>query len=415
VTASSFGLELGTLTLALGRLLIRLLLRIQRYKAQRLKAKALAQVPIMLKIINVVGARPNFMKVAPIVVAMKQRPADFQPLVVHTGQHYDATMSDSFFRDLELPQPDTHLGVGSDTHAAQTAAVMKLFEPVVVKEKPDWVLVVGDVNSTLACALVCVKLGIKVAHVEAGLRSRDRSMPEEINRLLTDQIADLLLTPSPDAEVNLRAEGIPQERIRFVGNVMIDSLQKNLSRASQSRIKENLGLTGGEFGVMTLHRPSNVDDPTTFRRILDALAEITTTLPVVFPVHPRTRKTIAELGLADQIGGMKNLRLIDPLGYLDFLSLYSCAGLVLTDSGGLQEETTSLGIPCLTLRENTERPITVEMGTNVIVGTDTQKIISAAKSSLNGSAKKTGQQPPLWDGHTAERILAALEEVSLQP
>jgi UDP-N-acetylglucosamine 2-epimerase (non-hydrolysing) len=369
----------------------------------------------MLKVINVVGARPNFMKVAPIVAAMKQRTAEFQPLVVHTGQHYDAAMSDSFFRDLELPEPDTHLGVGSDTHAAQTAAVMKLFEPVVVKEKPDWVLVVGDVNSTLACALVCVKLGIQVAHVEAGLRSRDRTMPEEINRLLTDQIADLLLTPSPDADANLRAEGIPEERIRFVGNVMIDSLQRNLDRASQSRIKESLGLTDGAFGVMTLHRPSNVDDPKTFRRILDALAEITATLPVVFPVHPRTRKTIAQLGLADMIGGMTNLRLIDPLGYLDFLSLYSSAGLVLTDSGGLQEETTSLGIPCLTLRENSERPITVEMGTNVVVGTDTQKIIAAAKASLNGSAKRTGQQPPLWDGHTAERILEALLEVTPQP
>ena len=369
----------------------------------------------MLKVINVVGARPNFMKVAPIVAAMKRRPAEFHPLVVHTGQHYDAAMSDSFFRDLELPQPDTHLGVGSDTHAAQTAAVMKLFEPVVLKEKPDWVLVVGDVNSTLACALVCVKLGIKVAHVEAGLRSRDRTMPEEINRLLTDQIADLLLTPSPDADANLRAEGIPEERIRFVGNVMIDSLQKNLNRARQSRIKESLGLSDGQFGVMTLHRPSNVDDATTFRRILAALTEITANLPVIFPVHPRTRKTIAELGLTKVIGGLKNLRLIDPLGYLDFLSLYSSAGLVLTDSGGLQEETTSLGIPCLTLRENTERPITVEMGTNVVVGTDTQRIIAAAKASLNGSAKQPGQQPPLWDGNTAERILAALLEVSPQP
>ncbi len=369
----------------------------------------------MLKVINVVGARPNFMKVAPIVAAMKQRPAEFQPLVVHTGQHYDAAMSDSFFRDLELPEPDTHLGVGSDTHAAQTAAVMKLFEPVVVKEKPDWVLVVGDVNSTLACALVCVKLGIKVAHVEAGLRSRDRSMPEEINRLLTDQIADLLLTPSPDADENLRAEGIPEERIRFVGNVMIDSLQKNLDRARQSRIKESLGLSDGEFGVMTLHRPSNVDEPETFRRILAALAEITApNFPVIFPVHPRTRKTIAGLGLTNVIGEMKNLRLVDPLGYLDFLSLYSSAGLVLTDSGGLQEETTSLGIPCLTLRENTERPITVEMGTNVVVGTDTKKIVTAAKASLNGAARKIGQQPPLWDGHTAERILEALLEVSPQ-
>ena len=363
----------------------------------------------MLKVINVVGARPNFMKVAPIVAAMKRRPAKFQPLVVHTGQHYDAAMSDSFFRDLELPQPDTHLGVGSASHAAQTAAVMERFEPVVINEKPDWVLVVGDVNSTLACALVCVKLGVKVAHVEAGLRSRDRTMPEEINRLLTDQIADLLLTPSSDADANLRAEGIPAERIRLVGNVMIDSLLQNLERARGSRIKHELGVADKNYGVLTLHRPSNVDAPDTFARILAALETITQTLPVIFPVHPRTRKTIAELGLGDRVASIKNLRLIDPLGYLDFLSLYSAARLVLTDSGGIQEETTALGIPCLTLRENTERPITVELGTNVVVGTDTARIITAASAALNGSAKKTTHQPPLWDGHTSERILDALE------
>jgi UDP-N-acetylglucosamine 2-epimerase (non-hydrolysing) len=363
----------------------------------------------MLKGLNVVGARPNFMKVAPNVAAMKRRPAQFQPLVVHTGQHYDAAMSDSFFRDLELPQPDTHLGVGSASHAAQTAAVMERFEPVVIKEKPDWVLVVGDVNSTLACALVCVKLGVKVAHVEAGLRSRDRTMPEEINRLLTDQIADLLLTPSADADANLRAEGIPAERIRLVGNVMIDALLQNLERARSSRIKSELGVVDKDYGVLTLHRPSNVDAPDTFARILAALESITQTLPVIFPVHPRTRKTIAELGLSDRVVSIKNLRLIEPLGYLDFLSLYSSARLVLTDSGGIQEETTALGIPCLTLRENTERPITVELGTNVVVGTDTARIVTAASAALNGSAKKTTHQPPLWDGHAAERILDALE------
>ena len=363
----------------------------------------------MLKVINVVGARPNFMKVAPIVAAMKRRAERFHPLVVHTGQHYDAAMSDSFFRDLELPEPDVHLGVGSASHAAQTAAVMERFEPVVLQEKPDWVLVVGDVNSTLACALVCVKLGIKVAHVEAGLRSRDRTMPEEINRLLTDQIADLLLTPSPDADENLRAEGIPPERIRFVGNVMIDSLLQNLERARASRIRTDLGVDGSAYGVLTLHRPSNVDRPETFGRILTALETITQTLPVIFPVHPRTRKTIAELGLSERVAAMKNLRLIDPLGYLDFLSLYSSARLVLTDSGGIQEETTVLGIPCLTLRENTERPITVELGTNVVVGTDTARIIAAATAAMNGSAKPTARQPPLWDGHASERILDALE------
>jgi UDP-N-acetylglucosamine 2-epimerase (non-hydrolysing) len=366
----------------------------------------------MLKIINVVGARPNFMKVAPLVAVMKQRPETFLPLVVHTGQHYDAAMSDSFFQDLDLPKPDRYLGVGSGSHAVQTAAIMQLFEPVVLEEKPDWVLVVGDVNSTIACALVCVKLGIKVAHVEAGLRSRDRTMPEEINRLLTDQIADVLLTPSPDADQNLLAEGIPQERIRFVGNIMIDSLHKNLERARQSQVKNDLGLTEREYAVLTLHRPSNVDHHETFHRILAALETISAATPVVFPVHPRTRKTISELGLTERIAKMKNLRLIDPLGYIDFLSLYSTARLVLTDSGGIQEETTALGIPCLTLRENTERPITVEMGTNVIVGTNTEKIVTEAMAALNGSGRKTARQPPLWDGHTAERIIAVLEEVS---
>jgi UDP-N-acetylglucosamine 2-epimerase (non-hydrolysing) len=278
---------------------------------------------------------------------------------------------------------------------------------VVLREQPDWVLVVGDVNSTLACALVCAKLSVKVAHVEAGLRSRDRSMPEEINRLLTDQIADLLLTPSADADENLRAEGIPPERIRLVGNIMIDSLYKHLERSRQSRIKDQLALTDKSYAVLTLHRPANVDDPVVFGRILAALENISEKLPVVFPVHPRTRKTIAEPGLRERVERMKGLRLIDPLGYLDFLSLYNGARLVLTDSGGIQEETSVLGIPCLTLRESTERPITVTVGTNTIVGTDPHKILAGAFAALN----KTARQPvsiPLWDGHTAERILAAL-------
>jgi UDP-N-acetylglucosamine 2-epimerase (non-hydrolysing) len=366
----------------------------------------------MLKCINVVGARPNFMKVAPIVAAMKRRPSKFNPIVLHTGQHYDAMMSDAFFTDLELPLPDIHLGVGSGTHAAQTAAIMERFEPVVLKEKPDWVLVVGDVNSTIACALVCVKLGIKVAHVEAGLRSRDRTMPEEINRLLTDQIADLLLTPSPDADVNLKNEGIPAGRIRLVGNVMIDSLYRNLERARKSNIKAELGLTDKEYGVLTLHRPSNVDFREPFLRIIDALENITTQLPVIFPAHPRTRKTIADLGLDSKLASLKNLLVIEPLGYLDFLALYSTARLVLTDSGGIQEETTSLGIPCLTLRNNTERPITIEHGTNVLVGTDTAAIIREASRALSGPATQTNHNIPLWDGHAADRILEVLEEVS---
>lgn len=347
------------------------------------------------------------MKVAPIVAAMKARPSEFLPLVIHTGQHYDAAMSDAFFSDLQLPAPDIHLGVGSGSHAAQTAAVMERFEPVVLNEKPDWVLVVGDVNSTIACALVCVKLGIKVAHVEAGLRSRDRTMPEEINRLLTDQIADLLFTPSPDADENLLAEGIPRERIRLVGNIMIDSLFGNLERARKSIVKSTLGLREREYAVLTLHRPSNVDNRETFGRILSALERISLSLPIIFPVHPRTRKTIAELGLLDRVTAIENLQLIDPLGYLDFLSLYSSAKLVLTDSGGIQEETTALGVPCLTLRENTERPITVEMGTNVIVGTDPDRIVSEVEAIMAGRFKET-RQLPLWDGYTADRILAEL-------
>ncbi|MGH9960487.1 MAG: non-hydrolyzing UDP-N-acetylglucosamine 2-epimerase, partial [Pyrinomonadaceae bacterium] len=247
-----------------------------------------------LKVINVVGARPNFMKVAPIVEAMKRREQEFAPLVIHTGQHYDATMSDAFFRDLEIPKPDVHLEVGSASHAAQTAAVMERFEPVLLREKPDWVLVVGDVNSTLAGALVCAKLGVKVGHVEAGLRSYDRSMPEEINRLLTDQIADLLFTPSSDADENLRTEGIPDERIRFVGNIMIDSLFRHLARAKESNVRQDLGVADQDYAVLTLHRPSNVDNPEAFAQILQALEEIGQSLPIIFPVHPRTRKTIAE-------------------------------------------------------------------------------------------------------------------------
>jgi UDP-N-acetylglucosamine 2-epimerase (non-hydrolysing) len=365
----------------------------------------------MIKVINVVGARPNFMKVAPIVEAMKRREREFTPLVVHTGQHYDASMSDAFFRDLDLPRPDVYLDVGSASHAAQTAAVMERFEPVLIEHKPDWVLVVGDVNSTLACALVCAKLGIKVAHVEAGLRSRDRTMPEEINRLLTDQIADLLFTPSADADENLRAEGIPQERICLVGNVMIDSLIKHLPRAQElDTIRQDLQLP--DYAVLTLHRPSNVDDPTTLKRILEAVEEIGKRIPVVFPVHPRTKKMILERPSVDRLANAAGLWFVDPLGYLDFLGLYSQARLVLTDSGGIQEETSFLGIPCLTLRENTERPITVTMGTNKIVGNDPEKIITAAFDALNESTKKSATIP-LWDGRTAERIVDELLKTSM--
>lgn len=373
---------------------------------------SISRLHLMLKVINVVGARPNFMKVAPIVEAMKRRADQFQPLVVHTGQHYDRVMSDVFFSELELPEPDFYLEVGSASHAAQTAAVMERFEPVVLQERPDWVVVVGDVNSTLACALVCSKLGVKVAHVEAGLRSRDRTMPEEINRLLTDQIADLLLTPSTDADENLRAEGIPNARIRFVGNIMIDSLLKHLERAKSAPLDSQIEDLRGDYAVLTLHRPSNVDDRATFAGLLDALAVITERLPVVFPVHPRTRKTITELGLTEQISRMKRLRLIEPLGYLEFLRLVSNSRLVLTDSGGLQEETTVLGIPCLTLRENTERPITVEQGTNKIVGANPRRIIEGATAALSVPLSAPKRIPPLWDGKTADRVLDALLELA---
>ena len=357
-----------------------------------------------LKVLNIAGARPNFMKVAPIYAEMKRRGEEFVPMIVHTGQHYDTAMSDSFFEDLGMPKPDVHLGVGSGSHAVQTAKIMTEFEPVVLREKPDWVLVVGDVNSTIACALVCAKLGIKVAHVEAGLRSRDRAMPEEINRILTDSISDLLFTTSQDADVNLAQEGISAERVRFVGNVMIDSLMDHLKIAENSTVREDLGVNAGEYAVMTLHRPSNVDDKATLSGILDALTAVAEKLPIIFPVHPRTRAKIEEFGVNERISN-SDIRLIDPLGYLDFMRLYSGAKMVLTDSGGLQEETTVLGIPCLTLRHNTERPITIEMGTNVLVGTDPEKIKQAAFGILDFKSEISETKiPPLWDGKTAGRI-----------
>ncbi len=357
----------------------------------------------MLKVLLIAGARPNFMKVAPIYAEMKRRAAEFEPMIVHTGQHYDVAMSDAFFDDLGMPKPDIHLGVGSGSHAVQTAKIMTEFEPVVLSEKPDWVLVVGDVNSTIACALVCAKLGVKVAHVEAGLRSRDRSMPEEINRILTDSISDLLFTTSQDADANLKSEGIAADKIRFVGNVMIDSLLEHLKLAERSNVREQLGVANSDYAVLTLHRPSNVDDKQTFSGILDALLAIAERLPIIFPVHPRTKAKIEEFGFGDAIK-LSNIRLIEPLGYLDFMRLYSGARLVLTDSGGLQEETTVLGIPCLTLRHNTERPITIEMGTNILVGTDPEKIKQAAFNNLSNTDKQNTQPPPLWDGKTARRI-----------
>jgi UDP-N-acetylglucosamine 2-epimerase (non-hydrolysing) len=361
----------------------------------------------MLKILNIVGARPNFMKIAPIYAEMKRRSTEFLPMIIHTGQHYDAAMSDSFFIDLGMPKPDVHLNIGSASHAVQTAKIMMEFEPIVLTHKPDWVLVVGDVNSTVACALVCAKLGVKVAHVEAGLRSYDRTMPEEINRILTDSISDLLLTPSPDGDENLKKEGVSADKIKFVGNVMIDSLLRNLKIAESSIIREELNLIEKQYAVMTLHRPSNVDDKATFSGLIEAMLEISNKIPIVFPAHPRSRGKINEFGFAEKVEA-SNIKLIDPLGYLDFMRLYSGAKLVLTDSGGLQEETTALGIPCLTLRENTERPITIEMGTNILVGTNPEKIKQTAFEVLANNTKTDAKIPPLWDGKTAERICNAL-------
>jgi UDP-N-acetylglucosamine 2-epimerase (non-hydrolysing) len=357
----------------------------------------------MLKVLLIAGARPNFMKVAPIFAEMKRRAGKFDPKIVHTGQHYHAAMSEAFFDDLGMAKPDVHLGVGSGTHAVQTAKIMTEFEPVVVRESPDWVVVVGDVNSTIACALVCSKLGIRVAHVEAGLRSGDRTMPEEINRILTDAISDILFTTSQDADENLQKEGVSKEKIRFVGNVMIDSLLQHLKLAGSSSVRADLGLADGDYAVVTLHRPSNVDEPVVFTGILDALVRVAERVPIIFPVHPRTREKIEKFGLSAKIAS-SDIKLIEPLGYLDFLRLYSGARIVLTDSGGLQEETTVLGIPCLTLRKNTERPITIELGTNQLVGTDTEAIVSSAIDVLSNTDRASASIPPLWDGRTAVRI-----------
>ncbi len=347
------------------------------------------------------------MKVAPIYRAIAER-GGLKQRLIHTGQHYDVQMSDVFFSDLRLPAPDVHLGAGSGSHAEQTAKVMVELERVCARERPDLISVVGDVNSTLAAALVAAKAQITLAHVEAGLRSRDRSMPEEINRIVTDRLADLLLTPSSDADENLRREGVDDSRIFFVGNVMIDSLLEFKSKAQSLPTLEKMGLLPRRYAVCTMHRPSNVDDPAIFRGLIGALGEISGTVPVVFPIHPRTRKMLFESGEGRGLSSYPHLRVIDPLGYLDFLSLTSQAALILTDSGGLQEEATALNVPCLTLRENTERPITVTVGTNVIVGTRPERILEEATKVLSGRAKE-GRLPERWDGHAAVRIADVLQ------
>ncbi|TYO98348.1 UDP-N-acetylglucosamine 2-epimerase (non-hydrolysing) [Geothermobacter ehrlichii] len=363
-----------------------------------------------MKIINIVGARPNFMKMAPIIEAMNRYPEQIKHLLVHTGQHYDEKMSKAFFDDLGMPKPDIDLEVGSGSHAEQTARIMVEFEKVCLREKPDLGIVVGDVNSTMACTITAKKLGIKVAHVEAGLRSRDMGMPEEINRLCTDVLCDYLFTTDYVADRNLKAEGVPEEKIHFVGNVMIDTLRKHERKAESLTLLHDWGLEAGRYATMTLHRPSNVDDPHILAGLLEALADISRDLPIVFPIHPRTRKMAEKFGLEHFLNSgdrIEGIWCTEPLGYLEFLHLNMNAKMVLTDSGGLQEETTVLGVPCITMRHNTERPITCTEGTNRLVGNDPRKVKEAAEAVLRGDWN-FGQVPEKWDGKAAERIVQVL-------
>jgi UDP-N-acetylglucosamine 2-epimerase (non-hydrolysing) len=351
-----------------------------------------------MKILSVVGARPNFMKIAPIIRAIRSQAPDVPQTLVHTGQHFDEKMSDVFFRELGLPKPDEHLGVSGGSHAQQTARIMLEFEPVLERHQPDWLVVVGDVNSTLACSLVASKMGIPIAHVEAGLRSRDNTMPEEINRKITDTISDLLLTPSPDGTQNLVAEGIDEERIICVGNVMIDSLVQALPKIESNPVVAEMGLSVSGYVLATLHRPSNVDQPAMLRELVAALNEVASSLPVIFPVHPRTRARLSSEGVSLSEG----IQLVDPLGYFDFMALMKSAAVVITDSGGVQEETTFLGVTCLTVRPNTERPITIDQGTNRLVQPGRDTLLTAWKEvRQNPPAKRC---PELWDGKAAERI-----------
>ncbi|KJY30631.1 UDP-N-acetylglucosamine 2-epimerase [Streptomyces sp. NRRL S-444] len=352
----------------------------------------------MPRIICVAGARPNYMKIKPVMDALERRGAEV--ILVHTGQHYDESMNDVFFRDLGIRSPDRYLGAGSGTHAQQTGRVMAAFEPLVDELAPDVVVVVGDINSTLACALVTAKAGPLLAHVEAGLRSRDWGMPEEVNRVATDRVSDYLLAPSPDAAANLRSEGYREDQIHVVGNVMIDTLFANLDRARASDVLDRYGLTRGGYGLVTLHRPANVDDPGALRGLLKALGEIADRCPLLLPVHPRAAQRLEEIGVP---GG---IRMVPAAGYLDFIALQDAARVVLTDSGGVQEETTALGVPCVTLRENTERPITVEEGTNVLAGTDPGRITATVNRVLD--EPPAARCPELWDGRASERIAAVL-------
>lgn len=361
-----------------------------------------------MRIANIVGARPNFVKIAPLMDAMRARP-ELDPILIHTGQHYDARMSDQFMDQLGIPEPDLHLGIGSGTHARQTGEAMIALERHFEEDRPDLVLVVGDVNSTLAAALVAAKAGIPVAHVEAGLRSFDRGMPEEINRIVTDALSDYLFVTERSALENLEREGVDPAKVFLVGNVMIDTLLKNRDRAESLRVAERLGARPGEYALVTLHRPSNVDDRSTLSGLLEALEWVAGELPVIFPVHPRTRKSLERFGLWDGLAGTDGIVLLEPQGYLEFLCLSSQARVVLTDSGGLQEETTALGIPCLTLRENTERPITVTEGSNQVVGTDPDRVREVVAEVLAGRGVEL-RRPEFWDGRAAERIVEILIE-----
>ena len=359
-----------------------------------------------MKIANVVGARPNFMKVAPIHRRM-QRHSKFNPVLVHTGQHYDEKMSKTFFVDLEMPEPDVYLGVGSGSHAEQTAAVLVKMEKILLEQKPDVLLVVGDVNSTVAATMAAAKLHIPTAHVEAGLRSFDRSMPEEINRMLTDAIADYLFVTEQSGLDNLKREGAADDRVHFVGNCMIDSLVEHLEKASTLPTLSDYHLEPKKYAVMTLHRPSNVDDKVVLQNIFATLNVIQKDMPIIFPIHPRTQKMLAQFNLDPAVENMPNLIITEPLGYLPFLRLMSQARLMITDSGGIQEETTYLQVPCLTLRENTERPVTVDAGTNQLVGMASENILAGYEKAMNSSFEKA-TIPPLWDGMASKRIIDIL-------
>jgi UDP-N-acetylglucosamine 2-epimerase (non-hydrolysing) len=360
-----------------------------------------------MKILSVVGARPNFMKIAPICEEFGRR--HIPHILVHTGQHYDHKMSKLFFEDLGIPKPDINLGVGSGTQARQTAEIMIRMEDVLLEQKPDLVLVVGDVNSTLAATVAAAKLVIPVAHVEAGLRSFDRTMPEEINRIVTDALSTLCFTTEQSGNDNLRREGVPEERIFLVGNTMIDTLLKHVHKTEKSGVLEELGVLPGTYGLITLHRPANVDQVQNLSGILQAFARLSTEIPLIFPVHPRTRARIREFGLDRLLSDSQAIRVTDPLGYLDFLKLMRFARVVFTDSGGIQEETTVLGVPCVTLRSNTERPVTLDSGTNILVGADPDLMLSVARDRIaNGVPAKS--IPPFWDGRAAERIVNVLQE-----